>query len=131
MLSIFVIGSAFLAVSLTGHSHLGLTGILVGLAVTIGGLYESLYAFTSEVLLYQDAIEARSLFGSKKLAFQNIRGRRESITGRRTRTAYLKIESNDGGLYSLSFEKQRDFDEVFFDWFNRLPDLDVIEPISK
>ena len=129
MLFIFVAGSVFLAVSLADHSGWGFVGI--SLPVTIGGLYESIYAFTSEVLLYQDAIEARSLFGSKKLEFQNIRGRREYATGRRTRNTYLQIEPNDGGSPSLSFEKKRDFDEAFYDWFHRLPDLDAIEPISK
>lgn len=128
MLFIFVVGAVFFAVSLTDHSRWG--WIVISLGVTIGGLYESIYAFTSEVLLYQDAIESRSLFGSKRLSFQNIRGRREYKTGRKTRNIYLKIESNDGS-HALRSEKERNFDETFYNWFNQLPDLDAIEPISK
>jgi hypothetical protein len=42
-------------------------------------------------------------------------------------TRYLKLEPNDDRLPSLSFPRDCNFDGVFCDWFNNLPDLDAID----
>ncbi len=71
-----------------------------------------------------------ALRGRKTLRFRDIRGRREYVVRsagpESVSTRYLKLESNDDRLPSLEFEKYFTFDAAFYEWFNRLPNLDKL-----
>lgn len=84
------------------------------------------YVFNSYVVLLPNAIEKRTPFGTKRLRFEAIRGRREVVhrnyDGSYIR--YLTLIPNDDYLSPIRFQKFYRFDTAFYDWYNRLPDLD-------
>jgi hypothetical protein len=85
-------------------------------------------AFMATVTLSDDAIELRTLFSRRRLRFDQIRGRREYVGyGRYGGTRRFKLEPNDRRLPTLKFDKDYTFDRVFYDWFNKLPDLDAMD----
>ena len=92
------------------------------------GIFMTGDAFRSTITLTADAIEVRTLLRSSQLPLNAIRGRREYVVNSgRTRTRYLRLESNDDRLPALYFEKSFSFDTHFFAWFNALPDLDELD----
>jgi|HubBroStandDraft_1064217.scaffolds.fasta_scaffold50965_2 hypothetical protein len=80
----------------------------------------------------QDAIELRSLF-STSLPFDGILGPREyAARGAQSgRIHYLNWEPNDDGLPTLDFQKSYNFDAVFYEWFNKLLDLDAMDKVKR
>jgi hypothetical protein len=94
------------------------------LAVTSGIL--TLSSFYNRVTLYANAIEFRSVWSTSWLQFAEIRGRQKYSAGggRGIRIPHLRILPNDERLPILDFEKHYNFDDAFYAWFNRLPDLD-------
>jgi hypothetical protein len=93
------------------------------------GLLMTTHFFVAKITFTIDAIEHRTIFGSKYLPLYEIRGRREYILrgspdeGGNTR--YLKLESNDDRVPDLEFSTSYAFDEAFFSWYYSLPDLDL------
>jgi hypothetical protein len=97
-------------------------------ALLLFGVYQTANAFISSVTLFEDSIELRTAFSRQSLGFSEIRGRREYISyAARSRTPYFKLEPNDNRLNSLSFRQAFSFDEAFFQWFNKIPDLDAAD----
>jgi|HubBroStandDraft_4_1064222.scaffolds.fasta_scaffold682392_2 hypothetical protein len=58
-------------------------------------------------------------------------GRREHmVRGTQSgRIHYLKLEPNDETLPTL-FQQNCNFDGVFYEWFNKLPDLDAMDKVK-
>jgi len=110
-------------------SHNGnLIGLLVSPALLLYGIYKTANAFISTVTLFADSIEVRTAFNCRSILFNEIRGRREYVNNwGRSKTWYYRLVPNDDKLGTLEFEQNFNFDEAFFSWFNRLPDLDAAE----
>jgi hypothetical protein len=85
------------------------------------------HVYISTVTLYENAIELRTVFSRRRMPFDKIRGRRQYLSSDTEggSTRYLKLESNEQTLPKLKFQKSYSFDQYFYDWFNRLPDLDA------
>ena len=91
------------------------------------GLGLTLSSFKSRVTFTADAIESRTLFRQESLPLHAIRGRREYVVRnpKGGSTKHLKLVPNDDRLPTLDFLKYYTFDDVFFNWFYALPDLDA------
>lgn len=103
--------------------------LIVPAILLIAGLVMTIHFFLAKITFTVDAIEHRTIFGTDRLPFDRIRGRKEYIArgvgpeeGGNTR--YLKLESDDDRMPSLSFSTSYAFDEAFYKWFCSLPDLD-------
>jgi hypothetical protein len=94
--------------------------LLVGVGLTIN-------AFQTTVVFTCDAVELHSILSRLRLPLSKIRGRREFVArgeeGGGTR--YLCLVPEDDRLSTLQFMKSYTFDDVFYRWFNELPDLDA------
>ena len=99
-------------------------------AVALFALGWAVYAFKASVALQHNAIEFRTPVGTKRLRFDAIQGRRETVfrnfDGSRIR--YLTLIPKDSYLPTLKFQRSYAFDSVFWDWYNHLPDLDQSGP---
>lgn len=95
-------------------------------------------AFFSRVILFDNAIEMRTIFSKNRLLFSEIRGRRESadigLTGIeivdriiRNITSSWELEPTDNKLKSINIHNFFTLDNVFYEWFNQIPDLDAEE----
>lgn len=93
----------------------------------------AIYVFNSYIVLLQNAIEKRTPLGTKRLRFDAIRGRREVVhrnyDGSYIR--YLTLVPKDTYISAIRFQKFYSFDAEFYEWYNRLPDLDQQEPLSR
>ena len=109
-----------------------LIGFLVAAALLLYGIYKTANAFISTVTLFPDSVEVRTAFSRHSLPSRQIRGRREYVNNwGRSKTWYYRLVPNDDKLGTLEFEQNFNFDEAFFSWFNRLPDLDAAESEMK
>lgn len=104
--------------------------VVIFTVLLIVGVVWTVSSFKAKIILSEGAIESVSLCGSKTLKFHDIRGRREYVVRgdgpESVSTRYLKLEPNDDRLPALEFEKYYTFDAAFYDWFNKLPDLDKL-----
>ena len=92
------------------------------------GTYLVVYTFGTKITLSTEAIELRTLCGRKRLRFDEIQGRREcSVYGKYGYRRKWKLEPNDSHLPGLTFEKDFDFDGVFQEWLNKLPNLEATD----
>jgi len=100
----------------------------------IGGILWIAHVFKATVTLFDDAIESYGLFGRAKLRFDEIHGRREYVvTGGGEdggTTQYFKLEPNDDRLPTLDFVRDYDFDNIFYEWFKKLPDLSAMDKLK-
>ncbi|WP_109486605.1 hypothetical protein [Occallatibacter savannae] len=103
-----------------------LTEILIPALLTLTGLGISIYFFTTSVSLETDAIEVKTLFSRKRLAFSEIRGHREiemaDSDGLKTR--YIDLEPVDRLRPNLRFQRIYNFDAAFDRWLSKIPYLD-------
>ncbi len=98
----------------------------VFLAVLALGVYLCVDAFSARFECAADAVSALTIRKTVRLPISKIRGRREIVeTGTDSSTRYLVLESNDSAFESIKVEKRFEFDGAFYEWFNRLPDLDA------
>jgi hypothetical protein len=112
----------------SGDREPRLWDIALPVVLTLGGAFWVASTLSSSVTLFDDAIELRTLLGRKRLSFDQIRGRREYVSrGQRSATRYLRLEPNDDRLATIEFEKSYTFDDEFYAWFNKLPDLDALD----
>jgi hypothetical protein len=113
---------------ISGDREPRLWDIALPVVLTLGGAFLVASTFSSSVTLFDDAIELRTLLGRKRLSFDQIRGRREYVSpNSRIATRYLRLEPNDDRLDAVEFEKSYTFDDEFYAWFNKLPDLDALD----
>lgn len=105
--------------------------MLVSLICFAGGILWTFDAFGSRVTFSPERIEVRGLHGRKSLPLDAVRGRRAySVSGGGDpviRTRYFKLEPEDDRLPVLDFQRDYNFDSAFFEWFNKLPDLDSLD----
>jgi hypothetical protein len=116
------------------HADPNPLGIAISAAFTLVGIFWTISAFKSTVTLSDDAIEVRGILGCKRLPLNGIRGRREYVVRgggvEDASTRYLKLVPDDDRLSPLEFEKYFTFDDAFYQWFNKLPDLDAMDKIK-
>lgn len=91
------------------------------------------HALTSALSFGDDSVELGSVFRSRSLPLSAIRGRREYVSqGTRSRTRYIKLESDDDRFPSLDIAKSYyTFDQRFWAWFNSLRDVDAADKGSN
>jgi hypothetical protein len=118
---------------LSGQADPKQLGLFVSAILTVAGTCWTISTFESTVTLSRDEIAVRGFFGCKRLQFKEIRGRREYLVrggGTAPSTRYLKLEPDDDQLSPLKFEKYYTFDDAFYQWFNKLPDLDALDKVK-
>jgi hypothetical protein len=131
-----VFGLLFLAAQLIMEFDFGdgkhFFSILIGVVILAVGSYAAAKDFKALITLTPDAIQVRNLSGTQQLLLSAIRGRREYVTySGRSRTRYLRLEPKNNRQPTLDFERDFNFDQAFFAWFNALPDLDAIDEAAR
>ncbi len=113
------------------QSTLWVCFLITLLPVVIGVL--ALGSLYNRVTLYSNAIEYRNVWSTSWLQFGEIRGRREYLAdlGRGGKVPHLLIVPNDDNLPFLDFAKGYNFDDAFWAWFNRLPDLKKVSQSAR
>jgi hypothetical protein len=87
-------------------------------------------AFRNTVRFSDHTVELRSLSGMSVLPLDKIKGRRRYVSRGDENSPdvwHLVLEPNDDRYPKLDIEELYRFDELFYTWFNALPDLDEIE----
>ena len=103
-------------------------GNLVACAVPFAfGGYLVAYAFMTTVTLPDEEIEMRTVFGREGLRLDEIQGRRSYWTyGDQGASRGWKLAPTRDGLPTLKLPMNFEFDPMFHEWLNNLPDLDDI-----
>jgi hypothetical protein len=98
----------------------------------LGSAYFVAGALASTVTLRENGIEVRTLFTRQSLPFDKIRGRRaRSVSDWEFgNSQYLRLVPNDDRLSPIEFESIYSFDKTFYEWFNKLPDLDALDKVN-
>lgn len=123
-----LLAALFLTVGTT-WAFLSEGGLAAAIAVFAFGAYLVATSFRTVIVLSDKDIELRSVFRTRRLLLEDIKGRREYFTyGKYGPSKNWKIVPNKAGLPTLKFGKRFEFDEVFKGWLNGLPDLDQSEP---
>jgi len=101
------------------------TEILVPCLMVLTGIFLVGHFFTVRVTLFPDAIEVRTLWSTKRMAFDRIRGRRESVNTDSDGVTTLKIKLEPLGYQqpALEFQDIYNFDTEFYGWLHSLPKL--------
>jgi len=84
-------------------------------------------SFHNQVALSESGIELRNFRGDTILPLDKIKGRRRYFSPGDDMAPgiwHLVLESNDDRFSKLDIEELYRFDDVFYRWFNQLPDLD-------
>jgi hypothetical protein len=87
-------------------------------------------AFRNSVRFSGEAIELRSLSGTRVLPLDKVSGRRRYLSKGDENSPsvwHLVIEPNDDQYPKLDLEERYRFDDNFYEWFNSLPDLDDLD----
>jgi hypothetical protein len=111
---------------ISGSEEPNYTQLALSLIFPAVGVGMTAKSFSSVVMFTESEIEQRSVFGSESISLETIRGRREYVvhTQRSGSTRYLRLVATDGSC--LDFGKSLySFDDVFWKWFQQLPDLDA------
>jgi hypothetical protein len=90
----------------------------------------TLRSFQNTVRLSQDGLEFRGPSGTCVLPLDKIKGRRRYLRRGGVNTPdvwHLVLEPNDDRYTRIDLEELYRFDEIFYTWFNALPDLDEID----
>ena len=124
------VGSADAVASLTGvpfeNHHRQLVGAVSSVILLVGGIVLAARALKTKVILSNDAIEVCSIFSNKRLLFNEIRGRRESVQrGLTGLTTYWELEPKNENARSIEVSTCFTLDDVFCEWFDQIPDLDA------
>ena len=109
--------------------------VVGGFGLLAGGFILTISAFSSKLILSDDAIEVRDFFSTNRLLFSEIRGQRErdciGLTGfERVDMALTniastwKLEPKNDGARAIEIRNVFAFDDAFYEWFNQIPDLD-------
>jgi hypothetical protein len=96
------------------------SGLMVASGILLVGHF-----FTVRVTLFPDAIEVQTLWSTKRMNFNSIRGRREWVTtdsdGYTSR--HIKLEPLGYQQPALEFLDIYNFDTEFYEWLRSLPKL--------
>jgi len=89
-------------------------------------------AYRSRIILSENAIEERTVFRTRTLPFDQIRGCREYYTyGRYGAHIKWELVPNSRDLPTLRFGKGFEFDDGFYEWLNKLPSLNESRDIER
>lgn len=99
--------------------------IVFGLGMSVFGGYAIVSTLTSQLLLYDDAIEIRDFFRQRRLLFSEIAGRRVQSGGNGPPVTVLVPQ--DPRRKKIKFSRVFRTDAVFDTWLRGLPDLDQQE----
>ena len=94
--------------------------------LVLGGAIFTAAIFTRKVILMDDAIEVRNVFGTNRILYSEIRGRRETVWyGLIGVSGTWKLERKTDAARPIYINNSYTLDNVFFEWFNQIPDLDA------
>ena len=96
------------------------------ISLSVAGLFLMARAFTTNLEFSSDSITLRWVLHTRRLEYSRIRGRREFVvTGEEASTRYLRLEATDGSKPFDIGKNMYGFDDVFWDWYYSLVDLDA------
>jgi hypothetical protein len=87
-------------------------------------------AFRNSVRLTEKSIELCGLSGNTALPFDKIRGRRRYLDKGDENSPsvwHRVLEPNDDRFKKIDIEELYRFDDLFYQWFHTLPDLDELD----
>ncbi len=90
-------------------------------------------AFRNMVSLTESAIELRGITDCRVLPFDKINGRRRYLVAcdeNAPSVWHLVLEPNDDRFPKLDFEETYRFDDAFYAWFSKFPDLDARDKVK-
>ena len=95
-------------------------GLMVLVSILLVGHF-----FAACVTLLPEAIEVRTLWSTKRMDFDRIRGWRERVTtdSDGVKTRYIKLEPLGYQQTALEFQDFYNFDSKFYEWLYSLPEL--------
>jgi len=113
---------------LSGNSEPNFIAMFVPVVLVIAGVVFTIRAFRNSVRLSDKSIELKSIAGNRALPLDKIKGRRRYLDKGDEESPsvwHLVLESNDDRFPGLDIQETYRFDDIFYHWFNSLPDLDV------
>jgi hypothetical protein len=115
---------------LTGTRGPKLLEMMFAILFSLAAAIFTLRSFRNAVRFTEDTIELQSLSGTRVLPLNKIKGRRRYLSRGDMNSPdvrHLVLEPNDDRYPKLDLEELYRFDEIFYIWFNALPDLDEID----
>jgi hypothetical protein len=115
---------------LSGNRKPNFVEIMGPLVLVLAGVFFTVRAFFNSITLTSDTVEVKSLAGKRVLPFDKIRGRRRYMDkgdADGPSIWHLVLESNDDRFPRIDIQETYKFDDFFYQWFNALPDLDVLD----
>ena len=108
--------------SITNYRYLRL--MIMGIVAMVFGAIATAFTFTSKITISDNAIELRDILHKKRLLISEIRGRQEIVhTGRDGITSTWKLVPKDDTARALAISNSYAFDNVFYEWLNKIPVL--------
>jgi hypothetical protein len=101
-------------------------GMFSAVGLLVGGGILAAVAFTTRLILTDDAIELRSILQKNRLTLGEIRGRREVIVAGRLGLAdSWKLVPNDSRARTINVGSYFTLDDAFYEWLDKIPSLDA------
>jgi hypothetical protein len=125
-----IFGVAIWVGAITGTRDTSFWELIFPIAFVLFAGVFTVRAFRNSVQLSETAIELHGISGDTALPLDKIRGRRRYLERGDENSPsvwHLVLESNDDRFRKLDMEELYRFDESFYQWFNRLPDLDQLD----
>ena len=94
--------------------------LILSVCVAAYGMYFIIESFKQRVILDPDFIEVIGLFGSRRIAQQDI-GAKMTVAGYGLRWVIL---SKVYGQPKITFDMSNNFDQLFWNWLNAIPIAD-------
>lgn len=112
--------------TLSASEDPNLTKLALMLIFPVVGAGMTAKSFSSTVKFTESVVERRSVFGFQSVSLTAVRGRREYVVRgpKGDSTRYLRLVATDGSCVDFG-KSLYAFDDVFWDWFRELPDLDA------
>jgi hypothetical protein len=99
--------------------------MIIGVGALLFGALATAVTFSSRITLSDDAIELRNILEKRRLLISEIRGRREIVrAGREGFTSTWELLPKGDMPRKLSLSSSYAFDEVFYEWLNKIPALE-------
>jgi hypothetical protein len=122
------VGALFFGVSFWVRGSFGSALLVPAVGVLFGAIVLCVSAVRARILLSAGSIAVTSIFQTRELAFDQIRGRREYSTRGGT---CLVLVPKEPHVKSISVAPNFALDEAWNTWFRALPDLDAIDKQEK
>jgi hypothetical protein len=100
--------------------------MIMGIVLLVIGAFATAITFTSRITLSDKAIELHNILWKKRMLISEIRGRSEIVrASSKGMTSTWKLVPMDVNARTLALSNSFAFDEVFYEWLNRIPVLDA------